>query len=100
VDAELIELVAEVGIAFHSQADVIDRLGSAVDAVSLGANDVDERMTLGVEPVAGNALHGERPLALFQIEHLQEEAPCRLQIPGANGDVIEFHVNAPFRGRS
>src|SRR6202795_4979157 len=91
-DAELIELVAEVGVAFHSQTDVIDRLGCAIDAVSLRADDVDERMAVGIEPVTGNALDGERSLAFLEIEDLQEEAPCRLQVPGSNGDVIEFHV--------
>ena len=58
---------------------------------------MDERMAFGIEPVAGNAVDGERSLAFLEIEDLQEEAPCRLQVPGSNGDVIEFHVKAPFR---
>ena len=49
-----------------------------------------------VEPVAGNAADGARSLAFFQIEDRQEEAPRGFQIPGADGDVIELHVNAPF----
>jgi hypothetical protein len=80
----------------HSQTDVIDRLGGAIDAVSSRADDVDERTALGIEPVAGNALDGARSLAFFQIEHRQEEATCCLQIPGTDGDVIEVHVKAPF----
>jgi hypothetical protein len=53
-------------------------------------------MAPGIKPVAGNALDGEGPLAFFQIEDRQEEAPCGLQIPSADGDVIEVHVMAPF----
>ena len=54
-------------------------------------------MAFGIEPVAGNAsLYRERSFAFPEIEDRQEKAPCRLQIPGANGDVIEFHVKAPF----
>src|SRR5882757_8562618 len=95
-DAELIELLAKGRIAFQSQADVIDRLGRAADAVPLRADDVDERTALGIEPVSGNAADGERPLSFFQPEDSQEEAPSRLQIASANGDVVEVHVTAPF----
>ena len=49
-DAELIELLAKGGVAFQSQADVIDRLGGAADAVALRADEVDERTALGIEP--------------------------------------------------
>src|SRR5229473_7471986 len=59
---------------------------------------MDERMAFRIEPVAGNAaLYGERSLAFLEIEDRQEEVPCGLQIACANGDVIEFHVKAPFR---
>ena len=53
-------------------------------------------MALRIEPVARNALDSERSLPLFQIEDGQEEAPCRLQILGADGDVIEVHVKGSF----
>src|SRR6266853_2129743 len=95
-DAEMVELLAKVGVAFHSQADVIDRLGGAVDPAPSRANEVDERTALGIEPMAGNAAYGERSLPFFQIEDGEEETQCRLQIPRADGDVIEVHVIAPF----
>src|SRR6267143_6662978 len=83
-DAELIELVAQVGVAFHSQTDVIDRLRCAINAVSLRADDVDERMAVGIEPVTGNALDGERSLAFLKVFDLKEgERPLAIQrIPG------------------
>jgi hypothetical protein len=68
--------------------------------MSLRADDVDERMGFRVEPVAGNAaLYRERSLAFPEIKDFQEEVPCGLQIAGANGDVVEVHVKAPFCGR-
>src|SRR5882757_7521024 len=95
-NAELIELVAKGRIAFQSQTDVVDRLGWAADPVPLRADDVDERTALGIEPMSGNAADGERSLSFFQTEDRQEEAPCRLQIAGANGDVVDVHLMAPF----
>src|SRR6266481_1935047 len=60
-DAELIELVAKLRIALHSEANVIDGFRCTITAVPLRADDVDERMAFRVEPVAGNtALYGER----------------------------------------
>src|SRR5216684_3142583 len=97
-DAELIELIAKLRIALHSEADVIDGFRCAIDSLSLRADDMDERMAFRIEPVAGNAaLYGERSLAFREIEDFQEEVPCGRQIAGANGDVVEFHVKAPFR---
>jgi hypothetical protein len=58
---------------------VIDRLGCAIEAGPLRADDVDERMPFRIEPVARDAaLYGERSLALFQVEDRQEEVSCRL----------------------
>src|SRR5258707_11774114 len=89
VDAELSEVVAEAGVAFHSEADVIDGFRCAIAPGPLRADDVNERMPFRIKPVAGNAaLDGERSLAFFEIEDRQEEAARRRQIPGPNGDVI------------
>ena len=77
-DAELIELLAKIGVAFQSQTDVINRFGGTVDAVPARADEVDERKALGIEPVSGNVADGEWALAFFQIEDREEEAPCRL----------------------
>src|SRR5882724_9925389 len=95
-DAELIELLAKGRVAFQSKADMVDRLGRAADAVALRADDVDERTALGIEPVSGNAADCDRPLPFLHPEDSQEEAPSRLQIAGANGDVVEVHVMLPF----
>src|SRR5882724_13573235 len=91
------EAIDHVGFRMHSEADVVDRFRCAIASVPLRADDVDEWMAFRIEPVAGNAaLYGERSLAFLEIEDRQEEVPCGLQIAGANGDVIEFHVKAPF----
>src|SRR5258708_32714501 len=78
VDAELIELVAEAGVAFHSEADVIDGFRCAIAPRPLRADDVDQRMPFRIKPVARNAaLDGERSLAFPEIEDRQEEAAHR-----------------------
>jgi hypothetical protein len=95
-DAEPVELLAKLGIAFHPETDVVDRLGRAVEPCVLRADDVDDRMARRVEPVPGDVADGARSFAFFQIEDREEEAPRSFQISGADGDVIEVHVSAPF----
>jgi hypothetical protein len=75
---------------------MVDCLGRAVEPCVLRADDVDERMARRVEPVPGDPADGVGSLAILKIEDGQEEAARGFQISGADGDVIEVHVSAPF----
>ncbi|MNP64811.1 hypothetical protein D3C76_1603400 [compost metagenome] len=70
---------------------MVNRFGGVVDAIALGADDVNQWLAIGVQPVPGNSFDGLRAFAVLQIEYGTKEIAGAGDVAGPDGDVIKVH---------
>src|SRR5690606_9905758 len=82
---------AERAIAGQPEPDMVDGFGRVIGAIAERTDDVNQRLSVAVKPATRNTADQLGTLARRHVEDADEEVAGRLDVAGADRDMIELH---------